>query len=203
MARKTFISYKHSEAQGLRDNIIKSLGTDTTYYQGETVDSPDLTDTSTENIKKVLKDMMYDTSVTIVIISPNIKDSNWVNWEIEYSLKEITRKDQTSRTNGVVGVIMKHNDSYDWLVSSKTKDDGCSVRNIDDKKLYEIIINNRYNLEGDDKYTCKLCKTYDQLEGSYISLIDEEKFISNPQTYIENAYEKCQKAACYDLSKQR
>ena len=71
MAHKTFISYKYSEAQDLRDRIIKALGDDASYYQGETSDSPDLTDTSTENIKKNLKDMMYDTSVTIVIISPH------------------------------------------------------------------------------------------------------------------------------------
>ena len=51
MAHKTFISYKHSEAQELRDKIIKSLGDDATYYKGERSDSPDLTDTSTENIK--------------------------------------------------------------------------------------------------------------------------------------------------------
>ena len=79
MARKTFISYKHSESQDLRDKIIKSPGEDASYYQGETVDSPDLTDTSTENIKENLKDMMYNTSVTIVIISPNVKQSKWID----------------------------------------------------------------------------------------------------------------------------
>ena len=63
MAHKTFISYKYSEARDLRDRIIEALGDDATYYKGETSDSPDLTDTSTENIKKNLKDMMYDTSV--------------------------------------------------------------------------------------------------------------------------------------------
>ena len=52
MAHKTFISYKYSEAQDLRDRIIKAFGDDASYYQGETSASPDLTDTSTENIKK-------------------------------------------------------------------------------------------------------------------------------------------------------
>ena len=109
MAHKTFISYKYSEAQELRDRIIEAMGDDASYYQGETSDSPDLTDTSTENIKRVLRDMMYDTSVTIVIISPNMKQSKWIDWEIEYCLKKITRKDRTSQRNGVVGVIMKVN----------------------------------------------------------------------------------------------
>lgn len=52
MARKTFISYKYDEAQKLRDAIINKLGDDIKYYKGETAESPDLTDTSTENIKK-------------------------------------------------------------------------------------------------------------------------------------------------------
>ena len=92
MAHKTFISYKYSEAQQLRDDIIKALGDDATFYKGETSDSPDLTDTTTETIKNKLKDMMYDTSVTIVILSPNMKKSNWIDWEIEYCLKNISRK---------------------------------------------------------------------------------------------------------------
>ena len=52
MAHKTFISYKYSEARDLRDAIIDSLGDDATYYKGETSDSPDLTDTTTEISKK-------------------------------------------------------------------------------------------------------------------------------------------------------
>jgi len=109
MAHKTFISYKYSEAQDLRDKIIEALGEDATYYQGETSESPDLTDTSTDNISRVLRDMIYDTSVMIVIISPNMKQSKWIDWEIEYSLKEINRETRKSKTNGVVGVVMKVN----------------------------------------------------------------------------------------------
>jgi len=202
MARKTFISYKYSEAQHLREKILDALGDDATYYQGETSDSPDLTDTSTENIKSNLTDMMYDSSVTIVVISPNIKDSKWIDWEIEYSLKEISRKGRTSKTNGVVGVIQKVNGGYDWLVTKKKKDDGCTVRQIADSKLYKIINDNRYNRE-DKVYACDECKTFSQLDGSYISLIDESDFMGNPDKYIENAYEKSEKADEFDLAKQR
>ena len=92
MAHKTFISYKWSEAQQLRDDIIDALGEDASYYKGETSDSPDLTDTTTDNIKKNLRNMMYYTSVTIVIISPHMKESKWIDWEIEYCLKDETRK---------------------------------------------------------------------------------------------------------------
>ncbi|MDR0605145.1 MAG: TIR domain-containing protein [Bacteroidales bacterium] len=138
MAHKTFISYKYSESQQLRDDIITALGKDATYYQGETSDSPDLSDTSTENIKRNLKDMMYGTSVTIVIISPNMKKSKWIDWEIEYCLKNITRQDRTSQTNGVVGVVMKVNGGYDWLTNHYTNCHGLPCINYKKEKLYSI-----------------------------------------------------------------
>lgn len=201
MAHKTFISYKYSEACDLRDDIIDALGDDASYYKGETSDSPDLTDTSTENIKNNLKDMMYDTSVTIVIISPNMKKSKWIDWEIEYCLKSITRKDRTSHTNGIVGVIMKQNGGYSWLKTTNTKDDGCSSSSYDYDKLYNIINNNRFN-QNPKEYSCEVCKTVDALSGSYIALVEEEDFLSNPTKYINNAYDKSENDANgYDLTK--
>jgi hypothetical protein len=200
MASKTFISYKHSEAQQLRDEIIKSLGLDASYYHGETSESPDLTDTSTENIKQHLKDMIYDTSVTIVIISPNINKSKWIDWEIEYSLKEITRKDKTSRTNGIVGIVMKHNGNYSWLQNTSNKIDGHTSTSTDNSLLYDIIVENRGN-QNPKEYFCEECKTIDQLTGSFISLIKEEDFLSNPNFYIENAFDKSKNISNYDICK--
>lgn len=203
MARKTFISYKYSEARGLRDTIIKKLGEDAKYYQGETSASPDLTDASTERIKEHLKDMIYDSSVTIVVLSPNLKESDWIDWEIEYSLKEVKRGDRCSKSNGVVGVIMKYNGGYDWLVSQNRNNDGCVSRQIDSSKLYDIINNNRYNLNTDNKYACPTCKTFNQLDGSYIALINEENFLSDVDYYIENAYRKSQCIDDYDIVKKK
>lgn len=203
MAHKTFISYKYSEAKNLRNSIIAALGDDAIYYQGETSSSPDLSDTSTENIKKNLTDMMYDTSVTIVIISPNMKNSNWIDWEIEYSLKNITRKGRTSHTNGVVGVIMKYNGGYSWLKTTSTNGDGCTSSSYDESKVYSIINNNRFN-QNPKKYSCDTCKTVNALTGSYIAYVEEETFLSDPQKYIDNAYDKSENdAAGYDLTKTR
>ena len=203
MAHKTFISYKYSEAQKLRDNIIKALGKDAVYYRGETSDSPDLSDTSTENIKKALTDMMFDTSVTIVVISPNMTESNWIDWEIEYCLKNINRKDRISHTNGVVGVIMKYNGGYEWFKKKKRKEDGCIIFSYDENKVYDIINKNRYN-QNPKKYSCDICKTVDSLTGSYIAYVEEETFLLNPNKYINNAYNKSEDdAAGYNITKTR
>ncbi|GHT15244.1 hypothetical protein FACS189432_04660 [Bacteroidia bacterium] len=203
MAHKTFISYKYSEAQGLRDRIIKALGDDATYYTGETSDSPDLSDTSTGNIRRVLSDMIYQISVTIVIISPNMIQSKWIDWEIEYSLKEINRANRHSKTNGIVGVVMKHLGGYSWLRPEHKNPDGCSSIATNDSYLYDIIKNNRFN-QNPKVYSCDVCKTVDSLTGSYISLVNEDDFLSNPQKYIDNAFDKSENdASGYDITKQK
>lgn len=189
MAHKTFISYKYSEAQGLRDRIILAMGDDARYYQGETSESPDLTGTKTENIKRVLRDMMYNTSVTIVIISPHMKESKWIDWEIEYSLKKIPRKGRTSQRNGLVGVIMKVDGGYGWFKYSTKNPDGCNVSNYHTEKVYDIINNNRLNQEP-KQYSCSTCRCIDALTGSYIAFVEEDVFLANPNYYIDNAYNK-------------
>lgn len=203
MAYKTFISYKWTEAQKLRDDIINALGEDATYYKGETSESPDLTDTSTENIKKNLKDMMYDTSVTIVILSPNMKESKWIDWEIEYCLKDITRKGRTSHTNGIVGVIMKVNGSYSWFKKSGTNCHGTSIVSYEMNKIFDIIAKNHFN-SNPKQWHCSQCETYDSLDGSYITFVDEDTFLADPHTYINNAYKKSENDANgYTLKKQK
>ena len=202
MAHKTFISYKYSNAQNVRDKILRALGEDAVYYQGETSVSPDLTDDATSTIKAKLADMMYGTTVTIVVLSPQMKNSNWINWEIEYCLKEISREGRTSKTNGLVGVVQEVGGSYDWLVTTAHKDDRCTVRWFDNSKLYSIIHKNRFNLRN-RTHKCSRCKTFDALSDSYMSIVAETDFLGHPQHYIENAFHKAERSGSFDLTKQR
>lgn len=202
MARQTFISYKYSEAQETRDKIIKELGEDAKYYKGETSDSPDLTDTSTDNIKNNLKDMIFDTSVTIVVISPEMIKSKWIDWEIEYSLKEYKRNSHTSKTNGIVGVIQKNYGGYSWIRNKVKNKDGHISYEDEPSLLYDIINNNRFN-QNPKEYSCFDCKTVNANTGSYISLIEEESFLEDPSRYIENAYKKSKNLTNYNLTKKK
>lgn len=189
MAHKTFISYKFSEATDLRDRIIEAMREDATYYNGETSDSPDMSDESNQKIQEYLKDCMYPTSVTIVIISPHMKESHWIDWEISYCLKKITRKDRTSHRNGLVGVIMKVNNNYDWFKYRVTKPDGHVLNGYYTEKVYDIINENRFN-QNPVRYHCPQCHSYDGLIGSYISFVEEDDFLANIDKYINNAYDK-------------
>lgn len=202
MAYKTFISYKYSEAQVLRDEILEALKEDAKYYQGETSVSPDMSDKTTEYIKDKLKNMIYSTSVTIVILSPNMKLSTWMDWEIEYSLKQIKRGDKTSGTNGILGVVMKYKGDYSWLRPSIINSDGHTAVLTNNEHLYEIISKNRFN-QNPKEYVCNICKNVDALTGSFISLVNEEDFLQNPNIYIDSAYNKSKKTNNYDISRQK
>lgn len=192
MAYKTFISYKYNESQALRDAIIKKLGSDATYYRGETSSSPDLTDLKTDSIKKKLKDMIYDTSVIVVILSPNMTESKWIDWEIEYSLKEIKRGDAHSKTNGIVAVISKIEGNYEWFKHFSYNYHDKRVVNFDMKKTFEIISKNHFNSRP-PIWHCSKCKTYDSDYGSYISFVEEDNFLDNLDYYLDRAYEKSKK----------
>ena len=72
-------------------------------------------DLKTNTIKNKLADMIFPTSVMIVVISPNVDKSAWVKWEIEYATKRQTRNDRQSQPNGIVMVIednLLHNNQY-------------------------------------------------------------------------------------------
>lgn len=202
MARKTFISYKYSDARDVRDRIINALGDDARYYRGEDGFSECLDGLKAETIKERLKDMIYATSVTIVVLSPEMLASKWIPWEIEYSLREYRRGDSCSHTNGVVAVIKKLNGDYSWIKTNNLQDDGCWTHNFIGSRMPSIVSDNRCN-QNPKEYACEKCGSINWLTGSYISIIEEDDFLANPTKYIENAYKKSQNIWNYDLCKTR
>ena len=214
MARKTFISYKYSDAKDVRDRIINSLGDDAQFYQGETSESPDMSDLTTKRIVKRLSDMIFSTSVTIVVVSPEMLDSKWIPWEIEYSLSCYSRDGIQSHQNGIVAVIKKINGSYDWIERVKYDYEmKMEVVSYDKTKIPQIISENMFNsrpkklackncFKNNPFSQCAECNTYEPMFGSYITMVREDDFLQNHQIYIENAYEKSQSLNDYFTTKQ-
>ena len=120
--------------------------------------------------------------------------SKWIDWEIEYCLKNISRKERTSHTNGVVGVIMKVNDGYDWFKKRGTNCHGNTTISYELDKTFDVIAKNHFNSKP-PQWHCDKCKTYDWLNGSYITFVEEDDFINDPQMYIDNAYDKSENDA--------
>lgn len=189
MARETFISYKYSDAVDVRDRIYNNMGEYAKFYRGENGFSPNKSDDSDDAIWNYLKDMIWGTSVTIVVLSPEMLQSSWISDEISYSLKKISRDKTQSQRNGVVAVIKKVNGSYDWFKYKINYPDGHTSNGYHEEKIFKIIRDDRRNQEP-PVYICERCKTIDSLNGSYIAYVEEDEFIKNMDKYIENAYQK-------------
>lgn len=189
MARETFISYKYSDAVDVRDRIYNNMGEYAKFYRGENGFSPNKSDDSDDAIWNYLKDMIWGTSVTIVVLSPEMLQSSWISDEISYSLKKISRDKTQSQRNGVVAVIKKVNGSYDWFKYTIKYPDGHTSNGYHEEKIFKIIRDNRRNQEP-PVYICERCKTIDSLNGSYIAYVEEDEFINNMDKYIENVYQK-------------
>lgn len=126
MGHKVFVSYKYRDydVQALSttaqpptwpcdyvDYIQKYVLPSDYIYKGEKSDE-DISHLSDDRIWTHLKDKIYDSSITVVLISPNMKEPNrwqrsqWIPWEIAYSLRNTTRKDRTSHNNSILAVIL-------------------------------------------------------------------------------------------------
>ena len=156
MGKKIFVSYKYADNQvenldfgndsTVRDYIDKfeaKVNSSDDIYKGET-DGEDLSKLDDDTIWNKLKNRIYDSSVTIVFISPGMKDENiierdqWIPWEISYSLKETSRKNQngdsvTSHTNAMVAVVLPDKDgSYDYYLEKMSCCvGGCTMHHTD------------------------------------------------------------------------
>ena len=186
VGRKIFISYKY------KDNDVRMLSdvTQPTWpcdyvdyiqrhvisskyiYKGEK-SNEDISDWSEERIWTHLKDKIHDSTVTIVLISPNMKDagewqrSQWIPWEISYSLRETPRNDRTSHNNAILAVILPNkNGSYDYYKK---------------EKLFPIL--------------------KDNIDNGYIYVVTWDDFLRYPRVDIELAISYKEKTPKYKIKK--
>ena len=208
MGRKIFISYKYGDTSvqhlnrngflGITkvrdyvDELQEKLSSTDHLNKGE-LDGEDLSQFKDETIASKLRDKIYDSSVTIVLISPEMKDpylpenEQWIPWEVSYSLKEVTRSDRTSRTNGVLAVVLPDtNGRYEYMLEPKTCcDDHCTLWHT--SKLFSILDNNMFNKKVKEKSKTSQCETAYKGYPSYIHMIRWDEFIDNIDWYINLA----------------
>ena len=140
MGKKIFVSYKYADdfVENLEEEVNSTvrdyvdlfeqkLDEEDDIYKGES-DGEDLSKLSEDIIWEKLKDRIYDSSVTIVFISPGMREigtedkEQWIPWEISYSLKETSRRNKngesvTSHSNAMIAVVLPDaNGSYTYYL---------------------------------------------------------------------------------------
>ena len=137
-------------------------------YKGED-DGESLKGKSDDWIWDSLKDLMFDSTLTIVLISPNMKTNEpdrdqWIPWEVSYSLGNETRKSSTGRpirsnTNAMLAIVLPdRNNSYSYYFENK---DCCETRCRLNKTniLFDILKNNTFNRKNPNADECDMGDT--------------------------------------------
>lgn len=211
MGNKIFVSYKYGdsnvaplknwyeealESTKARDYVTKLqeiIGVEH-INKGEN-DGEDLSHFKDSTIESHLRDKIYDSSVTIVMISPNMKDSykteddQWIPWEISYSLKEISRNGRTSTTNAIFAIVLPdRNNSYSYFLQEK-QCFSCSCTTYLTDRLFTILRENMFNSKNKSIKGCSEGKTVYTGEYSYIFSVKWKDFLEYPDQYINRALE--------------
>jgi hypothetical protein len=118
------------------DKLAEKLEADDHLYKGED-DGESMESLADSTIGSKLGDKIFYSSVTIVLISKGMKNpflpekDQWIPWEISYSLKEQSRQNQRSKTNGVIAVILPDEfGSYEYYITNDVECNSFPFSNI-------------------------------------------------------------------------
>lgn len=215
MGKKVFISYKYGDMQV--QNINRNFWTTARNYvdeiqdlltaedhinkgenDGESMDS--LADST---IGSKLGDKIFDSTVTIVLISKGMKENKpekdqWIPWEISYSLKEQSRNGLSSKTNAVLAVVLP--DEYGSYSYFWNFDNFCNCTNYETLSLFEILRKNMFNIKNPEIRDCAGKKVYNGY-CSYIYSVEWGKFKDDINKYIEIAVTIMKNRHLYEIKK--
>ena len=186
MGRKVFVSYKYKDSNvkmipnvtqptwpcDYVDYIKNKVLSRDDVYKGEKSDE-DISSWTESAIWQHLKDKIYDSTITIVLISPNMKEpgrwqqSQWIPWEISFSIRETTRNNRTSQRNAILAVILPDkNGSFNYydknnlfpILKSNIENDYIYVVTWDDFLKYPEVDMNIAARQKDAVPTYKIVK---------------------------------------------
>ncbi len=193
MGKKIFISYKYGDnlvqklpevpvhiqttARHYVDNIQEMIEEEDHINKGEN-DGEDMSSLEDTTIGSKLGDKIFDSTVTIVLISKGMKTNEpekkqWIPWEISYSLREQSRKQQKSKTNAILAVVLPDNyGNYDYFI---TENKECNSQTLKTSFLFEILRANMFNIKNPETNECNGNIIYSGYS-SYIHSVKWEDF---------------------------
>ncbi len=204
MKRKIFVSYKYGDTNILKISndyihcdtvrnyvdVLEKKICDNDIYKGEEDDN-DLSIFTDDTIWTKLKQKIFDSSITIVLISPGMKENykpekeQWIPQEISYSLRTIIHNyKKKSLPNGLIYCVLPDkNGSYSYYINY---DLFGNVYSYNKCVTFDIMNKNMNNW----KYNCNI---------SYPIIVQWDKFMSNYNKYIEDAIRHSENVENYNL----
>jgi len=184
------------------NHLMENVLTDHTNKAEE--DNEDLGRLTEEVIEQKLYDRIYDSTVTLVLISKNMKEAKdeklqWIPREIAYSLREKTREDRTSYTNGVLAVVLPdEGGNYDHGIKQLS----CATE-IQTPNFFKIITSNMFNRKEHRRNICAVCRNYHHYgdDHSYIYPVKWDDFVKSHNLYIDHALNLKDRLAEFNLTK--
>jgi len=229
MGKKIFVSYKYGDnnvyplpraTYGLTllscyqqttvrhyvDELYVHLDINDHILKGEQ-DGESLAHFKDSTIESKLRAKIHDSSITIVMISPNMKDpykpesDQWIPWEIAYSLREYTRGYRTSLSNAVLAVVLPdRNNSYGYYLRDNTccalK---CRTQMVD--HVFQIIRDNMFNAKQRTQQGCNQNINVYTGEFSYIPAVKWNEFISDVSGNLDRVIRINENITAYDIVK--
>jgi hypothetical protein len=229
MGKKIFISYKYGDSdvaplpyrtpletylepttvRHYVDYIQSILEADDHINKGER-DGEDLSSFKESTIESNLRDKIFDSSITLVLISPNMVDptmpetEQWIPWEISYSLKEHSRNGRASRTNAVLAIVLPDRNGSTHYFIHEEWCPACKCGIIQSDKTFGIIIRNMFNKVDRQLSSCRSnhygIPVYTG-RSSYIETVKWYDFISEPQVWLWRTEEVCAHIGDYEIDK--
>jgi len=225
MGKKIFVTYKYGDTDvyplkdmwsevltdtmtRVRDYVTELetiLHSTNDIYKGEKDDQP--LNVQKTTIQTKLKDKIFDSSLTIVMISPNMKNpfivesDQWIPWEISYSLGEYQHNGRISKTNAMLAIVLPNRlGQYDYYIEQKTCcTEGC--RYLKTENLFKIIKNNMFNEKKPINKTCTNNSIIYYGHPSYIYSVKWSDFIVKPNHYFDIALYINSNISDYDITK--
>lgn len=226
MGRKIFISYKYldtnvrqmplvsylqnrkTRVRDYVDKLQELIGEDN-INKGEK-DGEDMSVLEDATIQSVLGDKIFDSSITLVLISPNMKDPDlpetdqWIPWEISYSLREQSREGRKSKTNAVMAVVLPDtNNSYEYYIKEHTCP-YCNNRILYTGRLFKVLSVNMFNRYYPTYTSCQYHDANNRPqtgECSYIPSVKWDDFISDIEGNLQRLDRIKDDINAYDIKK--
>lgn len=217
---KVFISYKYKDnnvehldrsgdeptiARHYVDEFQDIIGDSVHVNKGEK-DGEDMSDFKDSIVESKLRNKIFDSTVTVVFISPNMKtaepeEDQCIPWEISYSLRVVHRENGTSYCNGIVAVVLPdRNGSYEYMLE-KRNCYGCHSKctTWHTGKLFTILRLNMFNKNTKNESDCKNNEKVYKGDHSYIKMVRWDYFRDNFNSLIQEAFEKKDRKEEYDI----